>query len=124
MNTDAKPPEPEATDANVRNTVKEIPEAIVNTSRNTAIPLTFSARLGLRGFPQKFVDLPKAPPEWLDVLHSETTIHIDWLDRIRILFTGRAILRSKTVTQFVIGDHIQACEFSVLPWRFFGRKAK
>lgn len=114
----------EPTGTDVRNTGKEIPEAVVNTYRNTPEPLPLRAKIGHKLFPQKYVDLPKAPATWPDVLHSDTTIVIDWKDRIRILLTGRAVLRSKTITQNIIGDHIQGSEFSVLPWSFLQRNRK
>lgn len=50
--------------------------------------------------------LPEAPASYMDCLLIKTCIQFSWTDRIRILFTGKAQVDTKTVTENTIGNHV------------------
>jgi len=78
-------------------------------------------KLGWKLFPSAHCDYPEAHG-MKDCLVIRITIHVSWPDRIRLLFTGRAVVESKTVTENRIGlNATQSCAY-VLPPRYLERK--
>lgn len=81
-------------------------------------------KIARRLFPQRHCEMPK----WFgktypaDGLHVGITIEISFVDRVRILLTGRAIISSKTLTENLIGNHVTNSSVSVLPWKFLERE--
>src|SRR5690348_2521342 len=68
-------------------------------------PWTWKDKLRCKLFPPQYCDLPEAPPTHKDVLVCRVTSELSWLDRLRVLATGRLQVESRTVTENVIGDH-------------------
>lgn len=80
---------------------------------------TFWERLGWRLFRRKHIDMPDVPGR--DCLVVVSTVSISWLDRLRILFSGRAQVTSKTVTENIIGQNTTVSVFNALPPKFMER---
>lgn len=86
-------------------------------------PLTWRDRFRERFFPAAYCELPEAPATHRDVLVVRVFTHLSWLDRLRVLLTGRIRVESKTVTEHVIGDHRTCSVFMALPPRWCDREA-
>jgi hypothetical protein len=63
----------------------------------------FWQRVFLKLYPSRYCDLPTAPKEYRDVLVFNSVTRFGFLDRLRILVTGRVQTRAKIVTQNTIG---------------------
>lgn len=99
------------------------PSAINSDCCMTVIPANLFQRLGYRLFPQRRIEWPE-PPEGetaKDGLHHEITIELSFIDRLRVLFSGRAMVRSRILTENVIGRFITVDSFSSLPPKFMDR---
>lgn len=63
-------------------------------------------------------------PSFADGLHTTTEIHLDWRDRLRVLWHGRIEARVATRTEFPIGrtqhDWTRLCIPRILPQRTVG----
>lgn len=57
-------------------------------------------------YPPKYCMLPEAPIAFKDVLVCRTGIAFSFVDRIRILLTGKVYVESRTVTEHTIGNCI------------------
>jgi len=57
------------------------------------------------------------PDDWFvsSALTTETTIHIDWLDRLRILVSGRCSLSTYSRTDVLVNRAESRSQFAVLP---------
>lgn len=56
-----------------------------------------------------------------DCLYINTVTSFDFLDRIRILISGKVILNSKTTTETVIGEHVTNVAVWPAPPKFLTR---
>ncbi len=73
-------------------------------------------RLGFFGrFEESVFDWRQDVPDGGDLIHVETTISISFVDRMRILISGRCELRSYTKTVVPIGKCETRSEFRVMP---------
>jgi hypothetical protein len=61
-------------------------------------------RLMLWLFPRVEVELPEAPAEWVDVIHFDSVTHFSFLDRLRLLVSGRLHTRALIVCQNLVGQ--------------------
>lgn len=75
---------------------------------------TFAERIGWRLFPRQRIDAPEMPEQG-DVFVCEVETRLDWLDRLRILVSGRCQVTSKTATEHRFGNHATISNFTVLP---------
>jgi hypothetical protein len=50
-------------------------------------------------FPSHYCELPEAPGSWLDCIHLDVNVQLDWKDRLRVFLTGKAQIRAKIVTE-------------------------
>ena len=73
-------------------------------------------RLGFFGrFDQECSDWREDVPEGGDLIHVETTISISFVDRLRILLSGRCELRSYTKTTVPVAKCETRSTFRVMP---------
>lgn len=86
-------------------------------------PWTWKDKLRCKLWPPQHCDLPEAPPTHKDVLVCRVTSELSWLDRLRVLVTGRIRVESRTVTEHEIGDHKTKSVFTALPPRWWDREA-
>ena len=68
-------------------------------------PWTWRERLRFKLFPGRYCDLPEAPATHQDCLTIRTVVVLGWLDRLRLLFSGRLTVETKTVTENMVGQH-------------------
>lgn len=66
-------------------------------------PPTFMERLRGNLFPERAISNPEM--EHRDVFVCRTACHFAALDRIRILFTGKVMVETRTATENEIGAH-------------------
>jgi hypothetical protein len=78
-------------------------------------------KLGWRLFPAHHIDSPELPCAH-DVLVCVSRVHLSWIDRLRVLISGKIEVTSKTTTKGVIGDHISASVFSARPPAWLDRR--
>ena len=52
-----------------------------------------------RLFPFRWCETPYAPPHFEDVIVTQVKIDFGWADRLRLLFSGRALVNTKTATE-------------------------
>lgn len=69
-------------------------------------PWGWRERLRYKLFPSRFVPLPEAPAHFKDVLECQTCSVLDWLDRLRVLVTGKIVVKTRTVTEHTIGQSV------------------
>jgi hypothetical protein len=67
-------------------------------------PWTWRERLRFKLFPSRHCSLPEAPVTYLDCVVSTTRAEFSFLDRLRILLTGKCVVQTKTVCQNVVGE--------------------
>lgn len=80
--------------------------------------LTWIDRLRLWLFPAEHCDLPpvdQAPPQYKDVLVMRATVTLSVLARLRLLFTGRLMVDTKTACENIVGAATTASTAYVLP---------
>lgn len=75
---------------------------------------TLAERIGWRLFPREHIDAPEMPEQG-DVFVCETEVRIDWLDRLRILVSGRCQVTTKTATEHRFGNSATVSNFTALP---------
>lgn len=66
-------------------------------------PWTWRERLRFKLFPSQPCPLPEAPADWQDVLFVTTVVHLNMLDRLRVLVSGRVKVETRTVAQNLLG---------------------
>jgi hypothetical protein len=71
-------------------------------------PQTWRDKLRGKCFPRKdhlleWPDLQGYPTA--DFLSIRTTTHLSFIDRLRVLVSGKLVVSTKTTTQFVIGEN-------------------
>lgn len=66
--------------------------------------LHWTERLRCRLFPERHADLPEAPPHWKDVIHNTTHVHLSFIDRVKLIFTGLLVVRIKIVCENEVGN--------------------
>lgn len=64
---------------------------------------TWLERLEWAVFPSRLCPLPDAPAAFRDVLHSHVGVTLGCLDRLRVLVTGRLVVKTRIVTEHEIG---------------------
>lgn len=86
-----------------------------NTCGRIDTSFTWKHRLRLKLFPPNYPDCPRAPENYKDVLHQNSVVELSFLDRIRILISGRIAIKSQTVTENLIGKCTGKVTVFVLP---------
>ena len=71
-------------------------------------------KLGWILFPSNHIDLPEMPNR-KDGLICHVTVQLSWLDRLRMLISGKLEVTAKTATENVIGANVTATGVSVIP---------
>jgi hypothetical protein len=71
-------------------------------------------KLGWKLFPSHHIDLPEMPNR-KDGLICHVTVQLSWLDRLRMLISGKLEVTAKTATENVIGANVTATGVSVIP---------
>jgi len=71
-------------------------------------------KLGWKLFPSNHIDLPEMPNR-KDGLICHVTVQLSWLDRLRMLISGKLDVTAKTATENVIGANVTATGVSVIP---------
>lgn len=71
-------------------------------------------RIGWRLFPARHCDIPDKPG-MRDCVVTRTTADLSFIDRLRVLVSGRIEVQAKTATENVVGAHATNAEFSVRP---------
>lgn len=88
----------------------------------TTLRLTFLQRLACKLFPSLHIDAPEPPgdcdPNNADVLVIRTECCLSFLDRLRVLFSGRLQVVTNTTTLVRIGESETASAAFPLPPRF------
>lgn len=70
---------------------------------------TWRERLRWKLFPTQWCQLPELTADGCiprDVLECTTTVHLDWLDRLRVLLRGKVVVKTRTVTEHQIGANV------------------
>jgi len=67
-------------------------------------PWTWKEKLRAKLFPLNHCELPEAPATHKDVLVVETFVTLGWMDRFRVLISGRLRVDTRTVTENTVGD--------------------
>lgn len=75
----------------------------MNTSA-LKVPWTWREKIWAKLFPFTVCDLPEAPASFKDVLTVKTRSQLSFLDRLRVLATGKVETESRVVTENVIGS--------------------
>lgn len=95
----------------------------MNQDCYSTLQWTWKDKLRSRLFPFKPCILPEAPSTHKDVLISKTVCCLDVVDRIKLLFTGRLHVETRTVTENEIGACMTASQCYVLPFKILERRA-
>lgn len=72
-------------------------------------------------FPYRYTELPEMDGA-KDGLHCGVKVDFSFIDRLRILFSGKVEVTIKTTTENVIGKHVTNTGVSVRPPDFLTRK--
>lgn len=95
------------------------PEPNLNPpAENSAMAYCPTRKMRLRAklFPRRYCDHPHIEGKLIkDGIHTCTAVRLSWLDRFRILLTGRASITTKT-TLFDGGAAATNSAFQVEPW--------
>lgn len=67
-------------------------------------------------------DAPDDPPEFRDALICRVTVELSFIDRLRVLVSGRLSVETKTITENRIGRHQTASSAYPLPIRLLERR--
>jgi hypothetical protein len=78
-------------------------------------------RLGWRLFPSNHIDSPEMQNA-RDVFVCKTVANLSFIDRLRVLISGKILVTTKTTTENVIGENITASGVTVLPPPYLDRK--
>jgi hypothetical protein len=78
-------------------------------------------RIGRKLFPRVHLDTPSFP-EGKDELFCKIVCEFSFLDRLRILLTGRASVETRTVTENMIGAHATSSTAFPLPPKWMERR--
>lgn len=70
-----------------------------NYNVSTPSPLTLAQRLGARLFPRKHQDIKDLPPWAKEAIYCDAVITLSFVDRLRVLVSGRLRCRTRTITQ-------------------------
>lgn len=81
-------------------------------------------RLGWKLYPQKHIDAPELPKGMTkgDVVFCNVNTELSFLDRIRLLISGRCSVSVKTSTENCAGKVVSAAAFNVCPPKWLDRK--
>lgn len=93
-------------------------QAVAEMTNNFAMPMrrrTWRGWLRYRLFGQRHCHLPPAPGHWKDSMFTEVYTYLGFLDRLRILISGRVKTTVKTITENEIGGHNTTGELNVMP---------
>lgn len=71
-------------------------------------------KLGWKLFPNSYTEMPGIP-KMKDCLVCYVTVHLSWLDRLRMLISGKLEVTAKTTTENVIGENFTNTGVSVRP---------
>jgi hypothetical protein len=74
---------------------------------------TFMDRIRRRMFP--VAPRPVRAEDPRSYLTTNVVVHVDWLDRLRLLWSGRALIQITTYTDLVVQDAESLSNFSVIP---------
>ena len=77
--------------------------------------------LGWKLFPNSYTEMPEIP-DMRDGLVCGITVTLSWLDRLRILISGKMEVTAKTATENVIGANVTATGVSVRPPAWLDRQ--
>lgn len=66
-------------------------------------PWTWREKLQFKLFPSRHCSLPDAPASHLDCIVVRTVVTLSLLDRLRVLWSGRLTVETKTVTEHIVG---------------------
>ena len=66
-------------------------------------PWTWRERLRFRLFPSRYCELPPAPATFQDCVVITTVASLSFVDRVRVLVTGKVTIETKTVTEHIVG---------------------
>lgn len=77
--------------------------------------LTRKRKFTDRFFPAQYCELPEAPATFKDCLCVDTIVVVDWTDRLRLLVSGRLMVKHKVICENEVGSNVVASVFYVLP---------
>lgn len=83
---------------------------------------TWRDHLRRRLFPYRHCELPDAPAQYVDCMTIRTVVVLRFIDRLRILLSGKLEVTTRTVTENKIGEHITASECYPMPPRLLERQ--
>lgn len=68
-------------------------------------------------FPSQYLDLPevKEPTKFQDVVVTKVTVEFSFLARLKILFSGRCLVETKTLTENLVGQCVTSSVAYPLP---------
>lgn len=78
-------------------------------------------QIGWRLFPRRWIDLPELPA-MRDCIVTTTTAELSFIDRLRVLVSGRIEVQAKTATENVVGATATGAVFNVCPPSWLSRK--
>lgn len=68
-------------------------------------PWTWRQRLRCKLFPSRLCPLPDAPANFADCLVTRTVVVLGFLDRCRVLLSGRLTVETRIVTEHPVGSN-------------------
>jgi hypothetical protein len=66
-------------------------------------PWTWRERIRFRAFPTRHCELPSAPTTFQDCVVVTTVASLSFVDRLRVLVSGKVTVQTKTVTEHIVG---------------------
>jgi hypothetical protein len=83
---------------------------------------TWKDKLRSKLFPCNNCMPPEAPIHFKECVVSRIHADLSFMDRLRVLFTGRVLTDVMIACENEIGEHKTNSTFSVKPWKFLDRK--
>lgn len=96
---------------------------VLNGISSESWKVTWRDKIRWKLFPGKHVDVPdELMVSHKDMLVMRTTVCLSFVDRVKLLFTGKLAVQHKVVTENIIGHHISFSTVNVLPPKFLERE--
>jgi hypothetical protein len=84
-------------------------------------PWTWKDKLRVKLFPPQHCDVPEAPAHFEDALVCRVVAELSFVERLRVLASGRLQVETKTITEHTIGGHKTQSAFCTLPPKWWKR---
>lgn len=82
---------------------REISHQLAEQNFYVDTPWTWRERLRFWAFPTQHCELPSVPAHYQDCVVVKTVVLLPFTGRIRVLFSGKLTVETKTVTEYCVG---------------------